>query len=65
MSKQYRAVCCDYYFIGMNHSPELEGKCRHCGVEWPGERQIMHRYTKETEEIVHKSTTGSHQEEEK
>ncbi len=36
MSTVYYTKCCDFMFIGKNHSPEYEGKCRHCGAIWEG-----------------------------
>lgn len=32
----YYTMCCNFRFIGMNHSPEWEGKCRHCKANWIG-----------------------------
>lgn len=37
-SRLYRTRCCDFEFIGMNHSPELNGVCRNCKGQWKGER---------------------------
>lgn len=27
----YITTCCGHRFIGMNHSPEMNGTCRNCG----------------------------------
>lgn len=34
----YKSNCCDFRFVGMNHSPELNDMCRNCGGQWKGER---------------------------
>ena len=34
--RSFRTVCCDFKFVGMNHSPERNGVCRHCNGQWKG-----------------------------
>lgn len=34
--RSFRTVCCDFKFVGMNHSPELNGVCRNCSGQWKG-----------------------------
>jgi hypothetical protein len=36
----YLTKCCGFKFIGMNHSPEFKGKCRHCGKNYEGETKV-------------------------
>lgn len=38
MTKSYTTLCCNFRFIGMNHSPEKDGVCRHCGKVYRGEK---------------------------
>ena len=35
----YYTKCCNFRFIGMNHSPEFNGICRNCGGEYIGEKE--------------------------
>ena len=32
----YYTQCCNFKFIGMNHSPEWNGICRNCNNPWQG-----------------------------
>lgn len=34
----YFTKCCNFRFIGTNHSPEKDGICRNCGKKWEGEK---------------------------
>jgi hypothetical protein len=36
MSQEYYTKCCGMMFIGENHSPEMNGICRNCGLPWEG-----------------------------
>ena len=33
-------LCCNFKFIGMNHSPEFQGNCRHCMQLYMGETTV-------------------------
>jgi len=35
-TQPFETACCNFRFIGMNHSPELNGMCRHCNGQWKG-----------------------------
>jgi len=32
----YWTICCGHRFIGENHSPYFEGRCRNCNTKWLG-----------------------------
>ena len=36
MNQTYYTKCCGMMFIGNNHSPEINGICRNCGLPWNG-----------------------------
>lgn len=38
--RQFKTLCCDFPFIGMNHCPEYNGMCRHCKKPYEGERLV-------------------------